>query len=228
MNRAASPIALGAQVAPGLDVLVAELACLRIDRVELREAQTVDRVVLVDEDPARCGLSERADAAGRDADRRRLVAVLVDEGLLFRRKHFPSDRSQVALAGNEARSARAGSAQVHRETETWILLAVDLHPAKRDLVHDVGADEVELLFRLALDFTRLPARNGRVDLEVVLRLGVFQRGCGHCAYDGKCHQADCDGDAGFHVSSVMEKSNDRFDRRITLTLTATAFALARS
>src|SRR6202521_4967797 len=40
VNRAAGPIALGAQVAPGLDLLVAELACLRVDRVQLREAQT--------------------------------------------------------------------------------------------------------------------------------------------------------------------------------------------
>src|SRR5205807_379280 len=78
MNRAAGPIALGAQVAPGPDVLVAELARLRVDRVELRQAQAVDRVILVDEDDARCGLAERSDAAGRDANRRRFVAVLVD------------------------------------------------------------------------------------------------------------------------------------------------------
>src|ERR1700676_981791 len=34
MNRTARPVALGAQVAPGLDVVVAELARFRVDRVE--------------------------------------------------------------------------------------------------------------------------------------------------------------------------------------------------
>ena len=46
-----------AQITPGLDLLVTELAGLRVDRVELRQAHAVDRVILVEQNDARRGFA---------------------------------------------------------------------------------------------------------------------------------------------------------------------------
>ena len=175
MDRPVRPLAFCAQVAPGADLLVAELACLRIDRVKLRQAQAVDRVVLVHQDHARCGLAQRADAAGRNLDRERLVTVRVGEGFLFRRKHLAADGRQVALAGHEPRSACTRRTQVLRDAQPRVLLPVDLHPAEHDLVHDVGTDDVELLLGFALHLPRLPARKGRIGLQIMFGLRVLER-----------------------------------------------------
>src|SRR5205085_7293757 len=105
VDRTTGPLTLGAEVAPGRDLLVAKPARLRVDRIQLREAQAIDRVVLVDQDHARCGLPQRADASRRHFDREWLVAVLVDKRFLLGRKHFASDRSQIALARDKSRRA---------------------------------------------------------------------------------------------------------------------------
>src|SRR5258708_9501453 len=129
MDRPARPFPFRAQVAPGLDFLVAELARLGIDRVELRQAQAIDRIVLVDEDGSRRRLAERAHAARGHADGSRRIAELVDEGFGLRGEHLAGHGGEIALAGDEARRAGAPAAPIPRDAERAGLLPVELAPA---------------------------------------------------------------------------------------------------
>src|SRR5205085_4008957 len=110
-DRAIRPIALQADLSPRLDIFLrAGTARFREDRVDLRDAQALERVVLVDEH------RERVDG---DTDRRRFVTELllevVELGALHRARH----RSELRGAGDQRRRRRARA------------LAFDLDPHAR-------------------------------------------------------------------------------------------------
>ncbi len=187
VDRPVGPLAAEPQLTPGLDVRMPTQPRLRIDRIELRQRQAFDRVVLVDEHHRGGRLAQGAPAARRDADRERLVAELVDEGLLLGRQQLAAHRSEVRAPFGQRRAAGARSPRFHGDAEFGIRLAEQLDPAQRDLVHDVRADQVERLLRLARDLARLPDQDRGIDFEPMLWGRVLQRerGCGDGGDEGR-------------------------------------------
>ena len=164
---------------------MATLARFGVDRINFCECQSLDRILLVDKDHAGGGLAERAHAAGRDANLKGLIAKLVDEQFFFGRQQFATDRRSVR-AIHQPRCTSAGGTRFDRDAHLRrICLAVELGPAKGDLIHHVGTDQIELfLGRIDLDFTRHPFRNRRIDFQLMLDWRVFQGNCRRDHADG--------------------------------------------
>ena len=169
------PVALQSDVAPGPDVRVSAQPGLRIDGVELGHGQALEGIVLVDEDDRGGRLPQRTHAAGRHLDGERLVAELVDECLLLGRQQLAAHGSQLGASVSERRAAGAGGARLHRDAEARIRLAEEPHPAERDLVHHVGADQVQFLLGRDGELGWFPGGDGRIDGEPVLGRRILER-----------------------------------------------------
>src|SRR5882724_1720223 len=135
-DRLAGPFTGEAELSPGGDVFLIALATrFREDRVDLRDGQALDRVVLVHEHP------ERVD---RRADLGRLVAVLllelIDLGPLHRARHRP----QLGGAGDEGRRRRRGPLAFDLDLRVRVELRERLGPEGHHVVERVGADAVDV------------------------------------------------------------------------------------
>src|SRR6202040_3765268 len=117
VNGAMGPLAFQAEISPGLDVGVTPFACRGVNSVELCKRESLDGVVLIDEDDGGGRLTEGTHTAGGHPDGQRLVAELINEGLLLGRQQLAAYRSYVRTPLNQTRRASTGGARFHRHAQ---------------------------------------------------------------------------------------------------------------
>jgi hypothetical protein len=161
-DRLVLPLAVEAEVAPGADVgLRATGAILGEDRVDLLEGEARERIVLVDEH------GEHVDRAGHG---RRGVAVLLLEGVDLRGFPVAAHGAERAGALGEGRGSRRRTLALDALAHPGIELLEALGPERYEVVHRVGADELER----PADLTRHPLVGLEGGVEVLGR----ERGAG--------------------------------------------------
>ncbi len=152
-DRLAGELARHAGLVPGGDIVLGAAAARpREDRVELRQRQALDRVVLVDED--RQGID-------RDAQLGRLVAELLLELVDLGALHRPRHRAELGGAVDQRRRRRRRALALDLDLDAGIGLAEVLGPERHQVVERVGADRLEIA-RDAADLG--VGRQPRIDL----------------------------------------------------------------
>src|SRR5882724_1633746 len=153
-DRLRGPVTGEAQLSPGGDVVLIALAArLREDRVDLRQGQALDRVVLV---------HEHAERVDRRADLGRLVAVLLLELIDLGSLHRARNRPELSRPRDQGRWRRRGPLPLDLDLGIRIELAERLGPECHHVVERVGTDAVDVAADTAGGLVR---RQGRVELH---------------------------------------------------------------
>src|SRR5262249_47365756 len=128
-DRLAPPVPRQPDLTPAGDVLrTAALPGLREDRVDLRERELLDRVVLVDED---------ADPVDGDANRGRLVPVLLLESIDLLGLHEAAHRPELRRPRDERGWGGRGSLPLDLDLDARIRGAERLRPERHGVVESV-------------------------------------------------------------------------------------------
>src|SRR2546427_9546288 len=152
-DRPAGPLSGQAELAPRLDVfLVPGPPRLREDRIDLRQGQALDRVVLVD---------EHGEGVDRGADRRRLVAVLLLELVDLGPLHRAGYRAELSGARDQRRRRRGRALALDLDLGVGVKLVERLSPERHEVVERVRADARDVAADSA---DRLVRRERRVGL----------------------------------------------------------------
>src|SRR5437016_3166755 len=137
MHRFVGPLARKTEIAPGSHRRTAALAIHTVDRIELAQGETADRIVLVHECDNCVPAVARLVTAGHDIDAGRLVSLHFLEGCDLERPDLAAHERQVAGAGVERPNGRGSTGQPILELDPGMVLEETLLPVLDDRLDEI-------------------------------------------------------------------------------------------
>ena len=122
-------------ITPGGDVLATALAGGGEDAVYLREGETSNRVVFVDED---------GESIDGDGDLGRLVAELTGEASDFGGLHLAAHRANLGGTGGESNRGGARTLTFNLDVDVGVLGLESFAPESHEVIKGVGTDRVQV------------------------------------------------------------------------------------